>query len=198
MRSSDRVCSHNRIRVLSLTAWRRLARALSAGWVAAPSPVDGDTVNSLAQRLDGSGQPLLGRSLAILHVDAGSCGGCEIELRAVRRAVYDLERFGMRFVSSPRHADVLLVTGPLTRNLVEALEQAYAATPDPKLVVAVGDCAVDGGVFKGSYAVTGGVGTNLPVDLLISGCPPAPERILAGLRALLEANARSKVTVSSR
>ena len=119
-------------------------------------------------------QPRLGRSLAILHVDAGSCGGCEIELRAVRRAVYDLERFGMRFVSSPRHADVLLVTGPVTRNLVEALEQAHAAMPEPKFVVAVGDCAVDGGVFKGSYAVTGGVGTTLPVDLLISGCPPTP------------------------
>ena len=103
-----------------------------------------------------------------------------------------------RFVASPRHADVLLVTGPVTRNLVEALEQAYAAMPDPKFVVAVGDCAVDGGVFKGSYAVTGGVGTTLPVDLLISGCPPTPERILAGLRALLEANARSQAAVSSR
>ena len=94
-------------------------------------------------------------------------------------------------MTSPRHADVLLVTGPLTRNLVAALEQAWAAMPEPKFVVAVGDCAVDGGVFKGSYAVTGGVGTTLPVDLLISGCPPTPERILAGLRALLEANARS-------
>ena len=101
------------------------------------------------------------------------------------------ERFGLRFVTSPRHADVLLVTGPLTRNLVAALEQAWTAMPEPKFVVAVGDCAVDGGVFKGSYAVAGGVGTTLPVDLLISGCPPTPERILAGLRALLEANARS-------
>jgi Ni,Fe-hydrogenase III small subunit len=139
----------------------------------------------------------LGRSLAIRHLDAGSCGGCEIELRALNRAVFDLQRYGLRFVDSPRHADVLLVTGPLTRNLTEALEQAYTAMPEPKFVVAVGDCAVDGGVFKGSYAVVGGVGTTLPVDLLISGCPPAPERILAGLRALLEANARSRV-VSSR
>ena len=179
--------------------WRRLARTLLAGPVAAaPSPVDGDTANSLGGRLDAATQPRLGRCLAILHVDAGSCGGCEIELRAVRRAVYDLERFGVRFVSSPRHADVLLVTGPVTRNLVEALEQAHAAMPEPKFVVAVGDCAADGGVFKGSYAVTGGVGTTLPVDLLISGCPPAPERILAGLRALLEANARSEAKVSSR
>jgi len=162
------------------------------GSKAAPlPPVDKETVASLAARLDAGAQQPLGRSLALLHVDAGSCGGCEVELRALQRAVYDLPRFGVRFVSSPRHADVLLVTGPVTRNLVDALEQAHAAMPDPKLVVAVGDCAVDGGVFKGSYAVAGGVGTTLPVDLLISGCPPTPERIVAGLRALQEANARS-------
>ncbi len=163
-----------------------------------PSPVDEATVDSLSARLDAAAYSALGRSLAVLHVDAGSCGGCEIELRALRGPVYDLQRFGIRFVDTPRHADVLLVTGPVTRNLVEALEQAHAAMPDPKMVVAVGDCAVDGGVFKGSYAVTGGAGTTLPVDLLISGCPPSPERILAGLRALLEANARSKSKLSSR
>jgi Ni,Fe-hydrogenase III small subunit len=155
--------------------------------------VDTETAAALAARLDAAAQAKLGCSLAIRHLDAGSCGGCEIELRALNRAVYDLQRFGMRFVDSPRHADVLLVTGPLTRNLVEALEQAYTAMPEPKFVVAVGDCAVDGGVFKGSYAVLGGVGTTLPIDLLISGCPPTPERILAGLRALLEANARRRV-----
>jgi Ni,Fe-hydrogenase III small subunit len=155
--------------------------------------VDRETVGSLATRLEAAAQAKLGRSLAIRHFDSGSCGGCEIELKALNRAVYDMERFGIRFVDSPRHADVLLVTGPLTRNLVEALEHAYTAMPEPKFVVAVGDCAVDGGVFKGSYAVLGGVGTTLPVDLLISGCPPAPERILAGLRALLEANARSRI-----
>jgi Ni,Fe-hydrogenase III small subunit len=179
--------------------WRRVARTLLGGPVAAAAPpVDPATTAALASRLDAGAQPGLGRDLAILHVDAGSCGGCEIELRALRRAVYDLERFGIRLVSSPRHADVLLVTGPVTRNMLEALEQAYAATPEPKLVVAVGDCAVDGGVFKGSYAVTDGVGTTLPVDLLINGCPPTPERILAGLRALLEANARRRAAVSSR
>jgi Ni,Fe-hydrogenase III small subunit len=161
--------------------------------------VDAATANSLASGLEAaSDQPGLGSSLAILHVDAGSCGGCEIELHAVRRAVYDLARFGVSFVATPRHADVLLVTGPMTRNLVDAVEQAHAAMPEPKFVVAVGDCAVDGGVFKGSYAVTGGVGTTLPVNLLISGCPPAPERILTGLRALLAANARSRKVVSSR
>lgn len=162
-----------------------------------PAPPDAATTGSLAARLDAAAQPRLGRSLSIRHIDAGSCGGCEVELRALRRAVYELERFGIRFVSSPRHADMLLVTGPVTRNLLEALEQAYAAMPEPKFVVAVGDCAVDGGVFKGSYAVTGGAGATLPVDLLISGCPPTPERILAGLRALLEANARSEVKISS-
>lgn len=179
--------------------WRRLVRTVLAGPIAGkPAPVDTGTAASLAGRLDDRGQARLGRSLAVLHLDAGSCGGCEIELRALWRAVYDLERFGIGFVASPRHADVLLVTGPVTRNLLDAMEQAYSAMPDPKFVVAVGDCAVDGGVFKGSYAVTSGVGTTLPVDLLISGCPPTPERILAGLRALLEANARGQAAVSSR
>ena len=126
---------------------------------------------------------------AIREVDAGSCNGCELELRALNNVLYDLERFGLRFVESPRHADVLLVTGPLTRNLRTALEQAWDATPEPKWVVAVGDCAVDGGVFKGSYAVLGGTGLSVPVDLTIGGCPPPPARILAGLRTLLEANA---------
>jgi Ni,Fe-hydrogenase III small subunit len=150
--------------------------------------VDPETTQSLMARLDSAAQTRLGRSLALLHVNAGSCNGCERELRALTAPLYDLQRLGLRFVASPRHADVLLVTGPLTRNLREALEQAWDATPDPKWVVAVGDCAVDGGVFKGSYAVLGGVGTRLPVDLTIGGCPPDPGRILTGLRALLEAN----------
>ena len=170
----------------------RIGRTLREGPAAEPrTPVDAETAASLAGRLEATSRARLGRSLAIRHIDAGSCGGCEIELRALTNVIHDLERFGLTFVTSPRHADVLLVTGPLTRNLVEALEQAWTATPDPKFVVAVGDCAVDGGVFKGSYAIAGGIGTTLPVDLLISGCPPTPERILAGLRALLEANARS-------
>jgi Ni,Fe-hydrogenase III small subunit len=170
----------------------QIVRTLREGPAAEPpGPVDAETAASLAGRLEAAAKARLGRSLAIRHVDAGSCGGCEIELRALTNVVHDLERLGLSFVVSPRHADVLLVTGPLTRNLVEALEQTWAAMPDPKFVVAVGDCAVDGGVFKGSYAVAGGIGNTLPVDLLISGCPPAPERILAGLRALLEANAGS-------
>ena len=129
---------------------------------------------------------LLGRSLAIREVDAGSCNGCELEIHALNNAFYDLERFGLRFVASPRHADVLMVTGPVTQNMREALERTYAATPDPKWVVAVGDCAVDGGLFAGSYAVAGGVDAVIPVDLHIRGCPPSPVQLLQGLLALLE------------
>ncbi|HUN41485.1 MAG TPA: NADH-quinone oxidoreductase subunit NuoB [Acetobacteraceae bacterium] len=165
-------------------AWLRSRGASPAG------PVDEATAASLAARLDAAAQTRLGRSLAIRHVNTGSCNGCELELRALRGVFYDLERYGLRFVESPRHADVLLVTGPLTRNLREALEAAFDAAPEPKWVVAVGDCAVDGGVFKGSYAVLDGTGAALPVDLTISGCPPSPARMLAGLHALLEANAR--------
>lgn len=150
---------------------------------------DAETIGSLKARLDAAAQVRLGRSLAIRHVNTGSCNGCELELRAVTNIVYDLERFGLCFVDSPRHADVLLVTGPLTRNLRTALEQAWDATAEPKWVVALGDCAIDGGLFKGSYAVLGGAGTCVPVDLTISGCPPTPVQVLAGLRTLLEANA---------
>jgi Ni,Fe-hydrogenase III small subunit len=141
----------------------------------------------LAQRVDRAAQRRLGRSLAIREVDAGSCNGCELEIHALNNAFYDLERFGLRFVASPRHADVLMVTGPVTRNMREALERTYNATPDPKWVVAIGDCAVDGGLFAGSYAVVGGVSSVIPVDLHIRGCPPSPEQMLKGLLALLEA-----------
>ncbi|MGA9602335.1 MAG: NADH-quinone oxidoreductase subunit B family protein [Methylocystis sp.] len=129
----------------------------------------------------------LGRSLSIRQVDAGSCNGCELEIHALNNAFYDLERFGLRFVASPRHADVLLVTGPVTKNMREALERTYAATPDPKWVVAAGDCAFDGGVFADSYACVGAVSKVVPVDLHIRGCPPDPEALLRGLLALVSA-----------
>ncbi len=151
-------------------------------------PVDTETVALLADRLRAASQARLGHELAIRHVNTGSCNGCELEIRALTGVVYNLTRFGLHFVDSPRHADVLLVTGPLTRNLRQALEQAWDATPEPKWVVALGDCAVDGGVFKGSYAVMDGTSNAIQVDLTISGCPPSPARILSGLRALLEAN----------
>src|SRR4029453_915208 len=129
----------------------------------------------------------LGRSLSIREVDAGSCNGCELEIHALNNAFYDLERFGLRFVASPRHADVLLVTGPLTANMRQALERTFRATPYPKWVVAAGDCGVDGGLFAGSYACAGGIAAAVPVDLHIRGCPPSPTQLLRGLLALLQA-----------
>jgi len=140
----------------------------------------------LAQSLQRVARKRLGRSLALRMVDAGSCNGCEMEINALSNPYYDLERFGLHFVASPRHADVLMVTGPVTRNMVEALRRTYDAMPAPKWVVAVGDCALDGGCFAGSYAVMGGVSEVVPVDLHISGCPPEPETILEGLLALLQ------------
>ena len=128
----------------------------------------------------------LGRSLSIREIDAGSCNGCELEIHALNNAYYDVERFGLRFVASPRHADVLLVTGPVTKNMAEALARTYTATPSPKWVVAVGKCAIDGGIFADSYAVGGGVSYVVPVDLHIHGCPPSPTELLRGLIALLE------------
>jgi Ni,Fe-hydrogenase III small subunit len=140
----------------------------------------------LAENLNTKAQIRLGRSLSIRQVDAGSCNGCELEIHALNNAFYDLERFGLRFVASPRHADVLLVTGPVTKNMREALERTYNATPGPKWVVAVGSCAVDGGIFAASYAVEGGVKEVIPVDLHIRGCPPSPTDLLKGLLALLQ------------
>src|SRR5260221_14734668 len=156
-------------------------------------PPDEAHLAELARRLDERARARLGRSLSIREVDAGSCNGCELEIHALANPFYDLERFGLRFVASPRHADVLLVTGPVTRNMREGLERTYAATPDPKWVVAVGDCAVDGGLFAGSYAVVGGVDAVIPVDLHIKGCPPAPVQLLGGLLPLLEATSRPAV-----
>ncbi len=153
-----------------------------------PPPLDDAGLAELTARLDAAARRKLGRSLAIREVDAGSCNGCELEIHALNNAIYDLERFGLRFVASPRHADVLLVTGPLTANMREALQRTYAATPNPKWVVAAGACAIDGGLFAGSYAVCGGVGEAVPVDLRITGCPPTPEQLLRGLLALVEAN----------
>src|SRR5438270_3991198 len=152
----------------------------------APS-LDQTAVEELATALQRAARQRLGRSISIREIDAGSCNGCELEIHALSNAYYDLERFGMRFVASPRHADVLLGTGPVTKNMREALERTYHATPDPKWVVAVGDCAVDGGIFSGSYAVTGGVSAVVPVDLHIRGCPPDPIQLLKGLLTLLEA-----------
>jgi Ni,Fe-hydrogenase III small subunit len=143
-------------------------------------------IAELAETLDRAARRKLGRSLAIREVDAGSCNGCELEIHALNNAFYDLERFGLKFVASPRHADVLLVTGPVTKNMREGLLRTYNATPDPKWVVAVGACAANGGMFAGSYAVDGWVYNVVPVDLHIPGCPPTPTALLKGLIALVE------------
>jgi len=158
----------------------------------APDP-DAAALNELAAALKHTAKQRLGRSLSIREIDAGSCNGCELEIHALGNAYYDIERFGLRFVASPRHADVLLVTGPVTKNMKEALERTFRATPAPKWVVALGDCAIDGGCFAGSYAVVGSVSAVIPVDLHIAGCPPPPSAILKGLLALLEQTNPSKV-----
>src|ERR1700693_307391 len=149
------------------------------------TPVCTEPVSEPRDRCDAAGEALrgaiarrLGRSLAIREVDAGSCNGCELEIHALGNAFYDLERFGFRFVASPRHADVLLVTGPVTLNMREALQRTYDATPGPKWVVASGVCAADGGVFAESYAIAGGVSSVVPVDLFIPGCPPRTTSLL--------------------
>ena len=151
----------------------------------APRPTEA-MLADLAKTLGERARRRLGRSLAIREVDAGSCNGCELEIHALNNPVYDVERFGLKFVASPRHADVLLVTGPVTWNMREALERTYAATPDPKWVVAVGDCGANCGVFAGSYACVGPVSSVIPVDLAITGCPPRPADLLKGLLGLIE------------
>jgi len=149
-------------------------------------PPDPDAERMLGEAVTRAARAKLGRSLAIRHVDAGSCNGCELELQALSNPFYDLERFGLHFVASPRHADVLTVTGPVTQNMVEALGRTWDAMPAPKWVIAIGDCARDGGCFAGSYAIAGGVEAVVPVDLHVPGCPPDPTALLQGLLALVE------------
>jgi len=168
--------------------WPRLAKRLVSRPLtqAVPAP-QADEVERLARELEETARARLGRSLAIREVAAGGCNGCELEVNAMAGVLYDMERYGLRIVASPRHADVLLVTGPVTRNMREALERTRACTPEPCWVVAAGDCALDGGVFKGSYGVEGGVAEVMPVDLRIPGCPPTPAALLQGLLSLLAA-----------
>ena len=153
--------------------------------IAAPVPEQA-ALAELGSALEAQARKLFGRSITIREVDAGSCNGCELEIHALNNAVYDVERFGIKFAASPRHADVLLVTGPVTHNMKVALERTYAATPSPKWVVAVGDCACGCGVFAESYATVGAVEKAVPVDLHIKGCPPKPIDLLKGLIALMD------------
>jgi Ni,Fe-hydrogenase III small subunit len=163
-----------------------LAKILKVGLVTEPlEPGDASAVE-LVRQLEERTRKLLGRAVAIREVDAGSCNGCELEISGLTGPVYDSERFGVHFVASPRHADLLLVTGPVTRNMEVPLRKTYEATPDPKLVVAVGDCARTCGVFRGSYAVAGSVDQIVPVDVFVPGCPPEPADILRGILAALD------------
>ncbi|HVJ34830.1 MAG TPA: NADH-quinone oxidoreductase subunit NuoB [Terriglobia bacterium] len=165
-----------------------LTQSLLKGPLTEPAPQpDVAALAEVAAALQRTARRRLGRSLSIRAVDAGSCNGCELEMHALNNPIYDIERFGIRFVASPRHADILMVTGPVTKNMQEALERAYHAMPDPKWVVALGDCALDGGMFAGGYACVGGVSAVIPVDLHIRGCPPSPRHILEALLALLKA-----------
>jgi Ni,Fe-hydrogenase III small subunit len=174
-----------------MTMWRTvLDNALRGAWTERAPAADAASLAQLAQAVERQARARLGRSLSIRQVDAGSCNGCELEIHALNNPYYDLERFGLKFVASPRHADVLLVTGPVTLNMVEALQRTWAATPDPKWVVAAGDCACTGGIFADSYAVAGALENIVPVDLKLPGCPPTPIVLLAGLLALLETASR--------
>ncbi|MHB1304008.1 MAG: NADH-quinone oxidoreductase subunit B family protein [Acidiphilium sp.] len=158
----------------------------------APPIVSNEEKAALVAELDKAAHRRLGRSLAIREVDAGSCNGCELEIIALGNALYDLERFGLKIVASPRHADVLMVTGPVTRNMQEALRLTYDAMPAPKFVVAVGDCACTGGLFDQSPACAGRVDAVLPVSLRIPGCPPTPVALLKGLISLLSRHGSQK------
>ncbi len=159
---------------------RTLRKIGSIGLVSEPSPPP-DELLRVRSALDERIRAVLGRALCIRHVDAGSCNGCELEIHALGNPLYNLEGLGIRFVASPRHADLLLVTGPVAKNMETALRRTYDATPHPKLVVAIGDCGCTGGIFGESYASCGRVSNVIPVDVAVPGCPPSPTRILQGI-----------------
>jgi len=161
--------------------YQLLKQIVRTGIVTEPAPEADETMRVVRQRLDAAILARFGRSLAIRHVDAGSCNGCELEIHATNGPHYNLEGLGIRFVASPRHADLLLVTGPVARHMEVALRRTYEATPDPKLVVAIGDCGCTGGIFGESYASCGRVSNVIPVDVAVPGCPPTPVAIMQGI-----------------
>jgi len=167
--------------------YQLLKQIVKTGLVSEAPPAPDETLRTLAQRLDEVVLKHFGRALAIRHVDAGSCNGCELEIHAMNSPYYNLERLGIKFVASPRHADLLLVTGPVSRNMEEALRRTYEATPEPKLVVAVGDCGCTGGIFGESYASCGRVANVIPVDVAVPGCPPTPVAIMQGILTAIAA-----------
>jgi len=169
--------------------WQILRQIARAGIVTEAAPPTDDTLRVEAVRIQEEILDALGQALTIREVDAGSCNGCELEIHAVNNPYYNLEGLGIRFVASPRHADMLLVTGPVSRHMAEALRRTYEATPEPKLVVAVGDCGCSGGIFGESYASCGRVAEVIPVDVEVPGCPPAPIEILRGILTAVRRNA---------
>jgi Ni,Fe-hydrogenase III small subunit len=166
--------------------WKTLRQIGRVGIISEPPPPADDSLRQL-ETMAADVRRILGRALCIRAVDAGSCNGCELEIHAINNAIYNLEGLGIRFVASPRHADMLLVTGPVARNMQVALRRTYEATPDPKLVVAIGECACNGGIFGESYASVGRVANVIPVDVAVPGCPPSPSRILAGILTAISA-----------
>jgi len=165
---------------------RTLRRIAATGIVSEPPPAPDESLR-VREALQQEIRALLGRALCIRQVDAGSCNGCELEIHALNNPVYNIEGLGIRFVASPRHADMLLVTGPVSAHMATALRRTYDATPDPKIVVAVGDCGCSGGVFGESYASLGAVARVIPVDVVVPGCPPSPERLLQGILTAISA-----------
>jgi len=163
-----------------------LRQILKVGIVTEPAPLPADELR-LRESLHGEILRVLGRALCIRQVDAGSCNGCELEIHALNNPYYNLEGLGIKFVASPRHADLLLVTGPVSRHMEIALKRTYAATPDPKLVVAAGECACTGGIFGESYASCGRIANVIPVDVVVKGCPPSPTAILQGILTAISA-----------
>ena len=164
-----------------------LRQIAKVGLVTEPAPQPDDSLRLVASRLNDEVLRLLGRALTIRHVDAGSCNGCELEIHALANPYYNIEGLGIRFVASPRHADLLLVTGPVSRNMEEALRRTYEAMPEPKLVVAIGDCGCTGGIFGESYASCGRVENVIPVDVAVPGCPPPPAAIMQGILTAVQA-----------
>ncbi len=163
--------------------WKILRQVVRTGVVSEPAPQDSGELQLAATQIHDEILAILGRALAIRQVDAGSCNGCELEIHALNNPYYNVEGLGIKFVASPRHADMLLVTGPVTRNMEQALRRTYDATPAPKLVVAVGDCGCDGGIYGEGHASCGRVSNVIPVDLAVPGCPPPPLEILRGILA---------------
>lgn len=166
--------------------WNIHYRIAKKGICSEPAPLLAAGASAESGRIQDEILQILGRALTIRQIDAGSCNGCELEINALNNPYYNLEGYGIKFVASPRHADLLLVTGPVSRHMAFALRRTYEATPEPKLVVAIGDCGCDGGIFGESYASLGGVAKVIPVDYVVRGCPPAPIDILRGILAAVQ------------